>query len=88
MSKAEDYSVGYKTSDIGLKDYYHNTDKKVFIAPRYSRVLRPLCKVRSLILEVDDFSIGYTLNFVSQLCGYDSSARNGTLGVAYNLWNT
>jgi len=22
-------------------------------------------------LEVDDFSIGCTLNFVSQLCGYD-----------------
>jgi len=22
----EDYSVGYKTSDIGLKDYYPNTD--------------------------------------------------------------
>jgi len=22
-------------------------------------------------LEVDDFSVGYTLNFVSQLCGYD-----------------
>jgi len=22
-------------------------------------------------LEVDDFSIGYILNFVSQLCGYD-----------------
>jgi len=26
MSKLEDYSVGYKTSDIGLKDYYPNTD--------------------------------------------------------------
>jgi len=26
LSKLEDYSVGYKTSDIGLKDYYHNTD--------------------------------------------------------------
>jgi len=24
-----------------------------------------------VILEVDKFSIGYTLNFVSQLCGYD-----------------
>jgi len=23
------------------------------------------------MLEVDDFNIGYTLNFVSQLCGYD-----------------
>jgi len=23
------------------------------------------------MLEVDDFSVGYTLNFVSQLCGYD-----------------
>ena len=26
LSKLEDYSVGYKTSDIGLKDYYPNTD--------------------------------------------------------------
>jgi len=26
MSKLEDYSVGYSTSDIGLKDYYTNTD--------------------------------------------------------------
>jgi len=24
--KLKDYSVGYKTSDIGLKDYYPNTD--------------------------------------------------------------
>jgi len=28
LSKLEDYSVGYKTSDIGLKDYYPNTDLK------------------------------------------------------------
>jgi len=26
LSKLEDYSVGYKTSDIGLKDYHPNTD--------------------------------------------------------------
>jgi len=26
MEQLEDYSVGYKTSDIGLKDYYPNTD--------------------------------------------------------------
>jgi len=26
MSKLEDYSVGYKTSDIGQKDYYSNTN--------------------------------------------------------------
>jgi len=26
LSKLEDYSVGYKTSDIGLKGYYPNTD--------------------------------------------------------------
>jgi len=26
LSKLEDYSAGYKTSDIGLKDYYPNTD--------------------------------------------------------------
>jgi len=26
LSKLKDYSVGYKTSDIGLKDYYPNTD--------------------------------------------------------------
>jgi len=26
LRKLEDYSVGYKTSDIGLKDYYPNTD--------------------------------------------------------------
>jgi len=26
LSKLEDHSVGYKTSDIGLKDYYRNTD--------------------------------------------------------------
>jgi len=26
LSKLEDYSVGYKTSDVGLKDYYPNTD--------------------------------------------------------------
>jgi len=26
LTKLEDYSVGYKTSDIGLKDYYTNTD--------------------------------------------------------------
>ena len=69
FSKLEDYSVGYKTSDIGLKDYCPNI--KVFITPWYSRVIRPLCKICSLMLEVDDFSIGYTLNFVSQLCGYD-----------------
>jgi len=30
-------------------------------------MIQPLCKV----LEVDDFSTGYTLNFLSQLCGYD-----------------
>jgi len=29
-------------------------------------VIQPLRKICSLILEVDDFSIGYTLNFVSQ----------------------
>ena len=29
-----------------------------------------LC-AKYVVLEVDDFSIGYTLNFVSQLCGYD-----------------
>jgi len=62
LSKLEDYSVGHKTSDIGLKDYYPT--------PWYSRVIRPLCKICSLILEVYDFSTGYTLNFVSQLCGY------------------
>jgi len=71
LSKLEDYLVGYKTSDIGLKDYYPNTDLIVFIAPWYSRVIQPLCKICSLIMEVDHFSIGYTLNFVSQLCGYD-----------------
>jgi len=26
LSKLEDYSVGYNTSDVGLKDYYPNTD--------------------------------------------------------------
>jgi len=26
LSKLEDYSVGYKISDIELKDYYRNTD--------------------------------------------------------------
>jgi len=26
LVELEDYSVGYKTSDIGLKDYYPNTD--------------------------------------------------------------
>jgi len=26
LSKLEDYAVGYKTSDIGLKDYYPNTN--------------------------------------------------------------
>jgi len=26
LSKLKDYSVGYKTSDIGQKDYYPNTD--------------------------------------------------------------
>jgi len=26
LSKLEDYSLGYKTSDIGLKDYYPNAD--------------------------------------------------------------
>jgi len=26
LSKLEDHSLGYKTSDIGLKDYYPNTD--------------------------------------------------------------
>jgi len=26
LSKLKDYSVGYKTSDIGLKDYYPNVD--------------------------------------------------------------
>jgi len=26
LNKLEDYAVGYKTSDIGLKDYYPNTD--------------------------------------------------------------
>jgi len=71
MSKLEDYSVGYKISHIGMKDYYPNTDKLVFITPWHSRVIQPLCKICGLLLEVDDFSIGYTLNFVSQLCGYD-----------------
>jgi len=28
-------------------------------------MIQPLCKICSLILEVDDFSMGYTLNFVS-----------------------
>jgi len=31
LSKLEDYSVGYKTSDIGLKNYHPNTE--VFITP-------------------------------------------------------
>jgi len=26
LSKLEDYLEGYKTSDIGLKDYHPNTD--------------------------------------------------------------
>jgi len=26
LSKLKEYSVGYKTSDIELKDYYPNTD--------------------------------------------------------------
>jgi len=26
LSKLEDYSVGYKTSDIGVKDYYPSAD--------------------------------------------------------------
>jgi len=26
LSNLEDYSLGYNTSDIGLKDYYPNTD--------------------------------------------------------------
>jgi len=26
LSKLEDHSVGYRTSDIGLKDYYPITD--------------------------------------------------------------
>jgi len=26
LTKLKDYSVGYKTSDTGLKDYYTNTD--------------------------------------------------------------
>jgi len=26
LTKLEDYSIGYKTSDSGLKDYYPNTD--------------------------------------------------------------
>jgi len=26
LSKVKDYSVGYKTSDTGQKDYYPNTD--------------------------------------------------------------
>jgi len=26
LSELQDYLVGYKTSDIGLKDYYPNTD--------------------------------------------------------------
>jgi len=26
LSKLKDHSVGYKTSDIALKDYYPNTD--------------------------------------------------------------
>jgi len=30
LSKLEDYSVGYKTSDIGLKDYHPNSDILVF----------------------------------------------------------
>jgi len=40
-----------------------------------------LC-AKYVVLQVDDFSIGNTLNFVSQLCGYDSSVHNGTHGVA------
>jgi len=27
LNKLKDYSVGYKTSDIGLKDCYSNTDR-------------------------------------------------------------
>jgi len=26
LSKLKDYCVGHKTSDIGLKNYYNNTD--------------------------------------------------------------
>jgi len=40
LSKLKDYSVGYKTSDIGLKDYYLNTDEKVFITPWYSEMIQ------------------------------------------------
>ena len=36
-----------------------------------SRVIQPPCQICSLLLEVDDFSIGCTSNFVSQLHGYD-----------------
>jgi len=45
LSKLKDYSVGYKTSDIGLKDYYPNTDWYVFITPWYNRIVQPLCKM-------------------------------------------
>jgi len=45
-------------------------------------VIQPLCEICSLILEVDDFSIGYTLNFVSQLCGYDF------LNSQWNTWSS
>jgi len=57
LSKLKDYSVGYKTSDIGLKDYY--------IVELFN-----IC-AKYVVMEVDDFSVGYTLNCVSQLCGYD-----------------
>jgi len=54
LSKLEDYPVGYKTSDTGLKDYYPNTDLIGFhYIPWYRRVIQPLCKICSLILEVD-----------------------------------
>ena len=54
------------TSDIGLKDYYPLINKfslHLGIVEWFSS--------KYVILEVDDFSIGYPLNFVSQLRGYD-----------------
>jgi len=51
LSKLKDDLAGYKTSDIELKDYY--------IVELFN-----LC-AKHVVLEVDDFSIGYTLNSVS-----------------------
>jgi len=68
LSKLKDYSVGYKTSDIGLKDNY--------IVELFN-----LC-AKYVVSEVDDFSIGYTLNFVSLLCGCDF------LSTWWNTWSS